>query len=399
MSIPSNEGNSASRLDFINYNTKMDLRVDGYKEVAGPLGGLSVEYLLNVSTTLPAYKTSLQSESAVVSFTVSKTYKEFEYFYRKLKGKYPKLDLPDISIQNPLFVEDKDARQKIVDKFMKFVSGDPILASSEMLIDFLGYDPHKSNTQPTSSKVSSTVKIPIVDDPLQNNDVKHFNSSRSHKAVSENIFTNESEEDDEDIFQEFNHQNVTDSTPLFSEISPPKEQRGGHLLFQHQDLGGALEKCDESIYVPLDARVDADDKSHMTMRHLEDTTELLKIDDSLSDIFGELQQDTAKSNKPKPPLPPKPHVSPKPSIRTKPTPSPRPQNTSPVSTRPVPPPRTTLVSKPQVAARKGNKPEGLVPIVQSEAVDSSVTGEISTLDILSYIKSEENVQNENLDLF
>lgn len=138
---------------------------------------------------------------------------------------------------------------------------------------------------------------------------------------------------------------------------------------------------------------------------------VFRIDDSLSDIYGELQQQQHQSNltapraKPKPNLPPKPVIMPKPTLlpgessasNVKPTPSPRPQS---LSSRPVPPPRTTLITRPQPATRNISSPKkdvsGPNPMLES----STDTGNAApSIDILSYIKSEEDVQNQNLDLF
>lgn len=49
----------------------MEISVDGYKDVSGPLGGLSVEYILNVNTSLETFKKNIENPSVCVTFTVS----------------------------------------------------------------------------------------------------------------------------------------------------------------------------------------------------------------------------------------------------------------------------------------------------------------------------------------
>lgn len=379
-----------------NEESGMDMGVSAYSEVSGPLGGTSVEYRIRVKTTRPEYKSSFQRDTTVVDFTVRKTFKEIEYFVQKLRVKYADVvTLPSIACDGSPLNEDREMRKKVTNDVLSFVAAHKALASSALLFTFFGYDPNKGIEQSDSKVEISTESRNLAVTNVENSEGIFVRGQR----------TDEDDDDDEDLFKEFRrHGGGADSSstlfaPSSAEKSRFQSRQGDPFLFTRQDMGGALRADDKRLAVTSSREVTNRSKAKEeeeeedlgdteSKLNVEDLEKLLTIDDSLSDIWKEMKPKrmaVVEPSKGEPEVRSKPVAVRKPTLPPKPALKPTTEEAQPVPAprggRPIPTPRRPSSA---TSAQTG-QPE---------------TADLSTLDILSYIDSEQQQQQQqNLNLF
>ncbi|GAB6028266.1 hypothetical protein CHUAL_002447 [Chamberlinius hualienensis] len=382
--------------------THLICSVKNQKEVSGPLGGISVEYIIEFNTSRSEFKTNFQSESAVVNFTISKTFREIEYLYNKLKNHHSSIKFPDYFTKDNRLISSNEQRRNVIDNALEFIASHSTLVESSVLLDFIDFKP---------SKISVDAKSTISKKPITTSDLKveakleekvdSKTSASAQKASSnkqpENLFGTDSgeEDDDEDLFKQIKF--GSNSEPVkASEVRTSTIYSDEHLLFGRQDLGGAVRNHEKNLFflVHNESQEDQQDSAKTTL-DLEAAAELLQVDDSLSDILEEMHMKPSK-----PATKSKPEVKPKPNLnlvkdKDKPTVPPRPSSLFP--NRPVPPPRST-VDKNRESLRNRST------LTSNGSKLSSPTGEAASvktdaIDILEYISKAESALNENVDLF
>lgn len=353
--------------------TGVTITVPTYEEVEGPLGGTSVEYVINISIPRRALNSQWDDDEVLV-YKAAKSYRECEGFYSKMTKKYPALEFPRFPPSANISTGRLEDRRKTVDEVMKFVGNSPDVCTCQLLLNFLGIDPSKEPTVETSAAASESSDEPEMEVSLfEKVKLKQdtIDNSPRKQVQPENLFPEPENEDDNDIFRESKgrKRNGTGSKPLFDELSlttrNEKLVAREPLLFDPQDYGGPISPDEEHLFLVPGARSDVV-SSQDTADSLEDAAELLSLDDDLSHLLDQVKP------KKKPPPPVKPPLAAKPSLPPKPTPAAR-------KPKPVPPPRNQPVPPPKPVVAAG--------------------GDSDEVDILKYIEDEEKSGHSELSLF
>ncbi|XP_029451842.1 HCLS1-binding protein 3 isoform X2 [Rhinatrema bivittatum] len=339
-----------------NSHTGIDVSVLEYEEIRGKMMSGHVEYHILVVTWLAAFKSAKHKPEDVVQFVVSKKYSEIEDFCHRLASHYPHASLPPVP-RKVLFVGESDIRERraAFDEIMKCISKDENLATSPLLLEFLG----TKSTSVVDTKSKNIFDNQHEEEEEEGEPLDFFREDKTSDVVpqlkpttvpepqriEEQKVEEEEEEEALDPLGIMKSKKIKkpasaakDEKPqlkpkpklsLFDEEVDPDEglfdlvkkypstrtknvssSKNDLKLFEDPDLGGTV-KLGDSLLLPTAY----DSKEQMFRPSLEeDTEELFRIEDNL-DIL--LNLGSKSVNKSKPVVPTKPALPKKPKVATK----------------------------------------------------------------------------------
>lgn len=315
------------------------LSVSSVKEVAAPLGGISVLYTISFS-------------EGADSLSVEKTFREIEDFVKKLGKKINNIKLPNFDC--PL--EDATSRRAAVNSFMKFLSDNSESISAALIKELLGFE--SLSTFPLSSKKQNPITTEQQKEKNSNDIFLEFQNANklTKQQLGRASFFDEIDDDD-DLFGSTASSVLEPVLKQVVEKEPKEiiEAANNNVEEDLQNLSCNEKEAKEEYKFNLGKRRN----SKFDEEEIDDS--ILRLDENIDNLDHLL--------KPKEPLIPKEPENPKPTLKPKPVP---------------PPKRPGLTVKP-VPHQKPSQPETV-----------QVTEE---LDINRYINSEQAANSKEAKLF
>ncbi|XP_076307131.1 uncharacterized protein LOC143223270 isoform X2 [Tachypleus tridentatus] len=292
-------------------DTDINLVVDTVREIEAPLGGTSVEYVIT-GTFKQSLLNSNCEDNGIVHVEISKSYREFEDLYAKMKKKYTSLCLPVLpksKLEDQNVVEEK---RKHLDNFVREVAQNKNISLSPILLQFLGIDkdnPQKSGVCKGNSKINNQFiedkkettreKTVTVDDDgfdifeeLQSEQHPTFSKMSDIKKKKEGLF-DDTEVTEPELFgysksKSAYSRKTVENQPADESKSPAGEVAEESKLATSLLLGE--ESKDEWLFTVPSTHSDflftSDNKDPKKEENEEEMTELLKVDTNLDDLFG-----------------------------------------------------------------------------------------------------------------
>ncbi|XP_062595790.1 HCLS1-binding protein 3-like isoform X2 [Saccostrea cucullata] len=359
-----------------NKETGIDITIPRITQEKGLLQS-TYEYQVVVVSNLPFFKSPKHKENDVVQFMVKKKFAEFEDLWSKLYEKYPATVLPPLP-KKALLVNDKVAtdRRAGLERFLSFLAVTPKVCTSSLLLEFLGVNAIKAGkyTQEGLKNEEET-----EDKDKQSDKQSEDNKEITSEASKGGLFEEEEEEEEEDLF------NDEEDTEVIPEITTRGGQDSDTKLFDYPVLGGNLED-DEKMFLVSDNK-EPTEPSSAALQQEEDNSDLLTVEDDLDELFvsqpkPKIESDEkAKINQ----------TQPKPLLKPKPGPA----NTLSESQKPILRPKPKVGLKPELKPKPVSKQS---PVIPSQSEDTSGISDLDTDDIMKYIQSAGETQ-EDVDLF
>ncbi|XP_013773108.1 DNA ligase 1-like [Limulus polyphemus] len=293
-------------------DTDIKLVVETVREIEAPLGGTSVEYVITGTFKQSLFNSNCE-DNGIVHVEISKSYREFEDLYAKMKKKYTSLCLPVLpksKLEDHNVVEEK---RKHLDNFVKGVAQNKNISLSPILLQFLGVDRDnlqkssvckgnsKINNQYTEDKKETTrEKTVIVDDDgfdifeeLQGEQHPTFSKMSDIKKKKEGLF-DDTEVTEPELFGYTKSKSAYSRKTLEYQPTVESKSPAGESAEESKSATSSLpgeENTDEWLFtVPnthsdfLFTSDDIDPKKEE--ENEEEMTELLKVDTNLDDLFG-----------------------------------------------------------------------------------------------------------------
>lgn len=417
----------------VNNNTRVDISVPSYKEIEGPLGGMSVEYVILVVAERKMLDINCTSND-IIEYKTLKSYRECEDFYTKFCNKYSTTPFPELPKMFSHPCTSPEDRQAALDQVLNFISSTSQICSSPQLLSFLGIEftngtqivlntAEKQEHSTDDNTIFKKVKIKQKNSQVSENN--NDNSNLTSNVTSENESFETLDEDFDEIFKEpvVRKRNETGSKPLFDELSLIKRSEKFQqepLLFDPKDYGGPIGSNEADLFLIPGAKEITD--AHDSVDDTEDTLALLSVHDDLDQFLAKVNKpystnasSTSKltnvatssnqtSTRPVPP--PKPSVPTKISqsfpvsesvaeakVETSERPGMKPLMKASIPMRPIPAARNRA-SRPVPQPRKNIETNNANKDHLSEEKAS-----IESVDILKYIEDEQKNANSEPDLF